>query len=224
MVSIQIQEGEIPFPISGLDKPCNTWYKIIGNLKSDSYPLVALHGGPGACHEYLLPLQDLYEQYGIPIILYDQIGNGKSTRLKEKMGDEDFWTEELFRAELDNLIDHFGLRKRGFDLYGQSWGGMLASKYAALHPAGLRRLVLSNAPASIELMLQGMNKLRATLPMEVREVLDRCEREGMADSEEYEQACLMFYKRFLCRLDPWPEEVEICMEHLKNDPTVYQTM
>ena len=65
-------------------------------------------------------------------MLYDQIGNGKSTRLREKAGDQGFWTEELFRAKLDHLIDHFGLRERALDLYGQSWGGMLAARYAAL--------------------------------------------------------------------------------------------
>jgi proline-specific peptidase len=219
-----VQEGEVPFDVSGLDKLCHTWYKIISDLYSDIVPLLTLHGGPGACHEYLLPLQDLYEQHGIPIILYDQIGNGRSTHLREKMGDEDFWTEDLFRAELDNLIDHLGLRKRSFDLYGQSWGGMLASKYAALHPNGLRKLVLADSPASVELMLEGVQALRAALPTDVQEVLERCEKEGNFESREYEQACEVFYKRHLCRMDPWPKEVGMALDHLKDDPTVYKTM
>lgn len=37
-----------------------------------------------------------------------------------KRGDESFWTEQLFRLELDNLVEYFGLHERGFDLYGQS--------------------------------------------------------------------------------------------------------
>lgn len=217
-------EGEIVFKVPGVEKSCSTWYKILGNLESDIVPLMTLHGGPGACHEYLLPLGDLTDQAGTPIILYDQIGNGKSTRLPEKMGDESFWTEELFRLELDNLVEYFGLQERGFDLYGQSWGGMLAAKYAALRPKGLRKLVLADAPASVELLLVGENQLRKGLPTDVQEVLERCEREGDFESEEYERACVVFYKRHLCRLDPWPKEIQIALGHLKDDPTVYQTM
>ena len=219
-----VQEGEVAFHIPGIGKPCHTWYKVIGDLKSNSVPLISLHGGPGACHEYLLPLKDLNEQYGIPVVFYDQIGNGRSTRLREKAGDEAFWVEDLFRAELDNLIDYFGLRKRGFDILGQSWGGMFGSKYAALQPEGLRKLVLADAPASVELCLQGERALRAMLPKDVQEVLNRCEREGDVESEEYEQACVVFYKRHLCRLDPWPAEVVTALTHLKEDPTVYRTM
>ncbi|KAL8786253.1 MAG: hypothetical protein Q9195_008277 [Heterodermia aff. obscurata] len=217
-------EGEIPFPVPGIEKSCSTYYKILGNLESDIVPLVALHGGPGACHEYLLPLKDLTDQAGTPIILYDQLGNGKSTRLRDKMGDESFWTEDLFRLELDNLLQYFGLHDSGFDLYGHSWGGMLAVKYAALRPKGLRKLVLADAPASVELLLVGANKLRKELPADVQEVLERCEREGDFESEEYEQAFLVFFKRHLCRLEPVPGGIGIALGHLKEDPTVYQTM
>ena len=224
MMQLATQEGEVQFNVPGLSKPCRTWYKVMGDLKSKIIPLVTLHGGPGACHEYLLPLQDLVMNFDIPIVLYDQIGNGRSTHLPEKDGDESFWTEELFRAELDNLIDHLDLRERTFDLYGQSWGGMLAAKYAALHPPGLRKLVLADAAASVELLLVGENALRAQLPTDVREILERCEKEGTIESEEYINACVVFYKRHLCRVDPWPKEVEIALGHLKDDPTVYRTM
>ena len=42
----------------------------------------------------------------IPVIMYDQLGCGNSTHLPEKMGDGDFWTPDLFLAELDNLLSH----------------------------------------------------------------------------------------------------------------------
>ena len=217
-------EGFAPFVAPGATKPCQTWYLLIGSLSSPLTPLVALHGGPGACHEYLLPLQDLYTAYGTPVILYDQLGNGKSTRLREKAGDESFWTESLFCAELDNLLDHFGLHARTFDLYGHCWGGMLASKYAASDPKGLRKLVLAGAPASVELVLRGSNALREGLPGDVQEVLNRCEAANEMETEEYEAACMVFYKKHLCRMEPWPEEVGVAMGHLKEDPTVYRTM
>jgi hypothetical protein len=41
------------------------------------------------------------------------IGCDRSTRLPEKMGDESFWTLDLFVKELDNLIDHVESIARG---------------------------------------------------------------------------------------------------------------
>ncbi|KAL9087379.1 MAG: hypothetical protein Q9165_006676 [Trypethelium subeluteriae] len=185
-----------------------------------------MHGGPAACHEYILSLTDLNDTYGVPIIFYDQIGNGKSTRLKEKAGDREFWVEELFQSELDNLIDFFDLRNRhtGYNILGQSWGGMMAAKWAAKNLIGLRKLVLSDSPASTPLQLQGEVPLRKALPQKVQDVLDKCERENDFESKEYEEACLFFYRRHLCCLDPWPEEVMKALEHLQDDPTVYGTM
>lgn len=98
-------EGEIVFNIPGVDKTCKTWYKVYGDLTTGSRrPLVFLHGGPGLSSDYLYTLEDLTTKYGIPVVLYDQIGGGKSTLLPEKNGDEAFWVEELFKDELDNLL------------------------------------------------------------------------------------------------------------------------
>ena len=36
------KEGEIPFSVTELDKPCHIWYKIIGDMKSNAIPLVTL--------------------------------------------------------------------------------------------------------------------------------------------------------------------------------------
>lgn len=115
-------EGVAPFPVEGLPEPCQTWYKIVGDLETPAVPLILLHGGPGASHDYLLPLVDLAP--ATPLIFYDQLGNGRSTHLPEKNGDEKFWTVELFMKELDNLIKHLGLQDRPIDVYGQSWGGV----------------------------------------------------------------------------------------------------
>ncbi|TVY82975.1 L-amino acid amidase [Lachnellula suecica] len=208
-------EGKIPFNVPGAGKPCHTWYKIVGDLKANhsKTPLITLHGGPSACHEMLAPLADLHERFDIPVIFYDQIGNGKSTHLREKAGD----------YELDNLIDYLGLRA-GFDLYGQSWGGMLAARYAASQPRGLRKLVIANAPASVELVVKGIDMLIRDLPEEVREAIERCEREGTTESEEYKKAMQVFNKRHVCRLDPVPEELKMAFRHIEDDMTVVNTI
>ncbi|KAL9067794.1 MAG: hypothetical protein Q9157_006691 [Trypethelium eluteriae] len=199
-------------------------YQLIQDKGSGPIPLITAHGGPGAAHEYLLPFRDLHSKYGIPVIFYDQVGCGRSTRLREKSGDEDFWTVQLFIDELENLVDFFGLRRRGFDFLGQSWGGMLGGAYAAQQPAGLRRLILADAPSSVPLMLEGELALVKKLPDKTREAIEEGERTGNYESEEYKEACLVFYHKHLCRLDPWPEEVNNALGHLAEDPTVYQTM
>ncbi|KAL9065071.1 MAG: hypothetical protein Q9157_007602 [Trypethelium eluteriae] len=184
-------EGLIDFKPKGVDKPCSTWYRIVGSLDSPNPPLILLHGGPSACHEYMLSFVDLQKLHNIPVILYDMLGNGKSTRVPEKNGDESFWTITLFMDELENLIMHLKLREQGtkhFDILGHSFGGMMAAEYAASHPAGLRKLILAAAPASAELHKEGLLSLKATLPGDVQNTIDRCERDGQTDSKEYEGA------------------------------------
>lgn len=157
MTEFPIIEGEVDFEVPNAGKPCKTWYKILGSLEETTAPvLIGLHGGPGSGHEYLVPLADLYRPHGIPTLLYDQIGCGRSTHLREKMGDAEFWSFDLFIKELDNLIDHLNIRKRGFFLLGQSWGGVLAASYAMSggeggSPPGLKKLVIASGPASIPL-------------------------------------------------------------------------
>jgi proline-specific peptidase len=226
MSSSKPSEGLVPFDIPDAGKECFTWYKVVGNLHANPNrkPLITLHGGPSACHELLTPLADLTRDYGIPVVFYDQIGNGRSTHLQHKAGDNKFWVVDLFIRELDNLIDYLDLRTKGFDLYGQSWGGMLATQFAVSHPPGLRKLVIADSPASVPLVLEGEKALRAALPPDVLATIERCEREGTTDSDEYKQALMVFSKRHTCRLDPWPEELKIAYNHLIDDPTVSRTM
>lgn len=218
-------EGSVVFNDASLPKPATTWYKIFGDLSSDKTPLLVLHGGPGACHEYLLPYTDVTAQQGIPTIFYDQIGNGRNTHYPEKKGDAAFWTEELFRREIDNLVDHLNLRDKGFSILGQSWGGMLGASYACTRPKGLRKLVIANSPASMDGWVAAAAKLKAQLAQKDQEVLDRCEAARDFENPEYEASVEEFYKRFLCRVEPWPApEVAVSIEHLKKDGTTYETM
>jgi len=198
-----------------------TWYRIEGELGGGPAPLVTLHGGPGATHDYLLSLTDLARD-GRAVVFYDQLGNGKSTHLPDRLGDGDFWTPELFVRELGNLIDHLGIGDR-YHVLGQSWGGFLAQEHALTQPAGLRSLVLSNTAASFPDFLAEANRLRTELPPDVEETLKRHEEAGTTDDPEYMEACLVFYGRHLCRIE-WPEDVARSFQLLEEDPTVYHTM
>jgi L-proline amide hydrolase len=198
-----------------------TWFRVEGELRADGpAPLVILHGGPGAAHDYLEPIAGLANTAGRPCVLYDQIGCGRSQHLPD--APSDFWTVELFRRELTALIEHLAIGAC-YHVLGQSWGGMLAMEHALEHPAGLRSLVLANSPASLELWLSEANRLRAQLPPAVQETLTRNEEAGTTDSEEYEQAVMVFYERHLCRV-PFPEGLQRSFAQLGEDPTVYHTM
>ncbi|KAI1737057.1 Alpha/Beta hydrolase protein [Xylaria scruposa] len=225
MASSPYHEGEVAFDAPGAGKPCKTWYKVYGSLESHPGPaLVVLHGGPGAGHEYLSPLVDIYEKYNVPVVFYDQVGCGRSTHFRDKVGDTAFWTFELFIRELDNLVDHLQLRTKGFCLIGQSWGGMLGGAYASLQPRGLKKLVLSGAPASIPLLAKGARELLAALPEPARTTLEECDKKGDHESEVFENAAKEFYARHVCRLDPYPDDVLCAFKNLKDDPTAYHTL
>ncbi|WP_058546499.1 proline iminopeptidase-family hydrolase [Pseudomonas fluorescens] len=209
-----MHEGFAPFG------PYQTWYRITGDFSSGRTPLLILHGGPGCTHDYVDAFKDIANS-GYPVIHYDQLGNGRSTHLPEK--DPSFWNVALFLDELDNLLDHLGIRDN-YALLGQSWGGMLASEHAVLQPAGLRALIIANSPADMSTWLLEVNRLRQLLPIEVQQTLLEHERAGTLTSPEYFEAARVFYDRHVCRVTPWPDEVARTFAQIDADPTVYHAM
>jgi L-proline amide hydrolase len=158
-------EGTVEFRTTyqGREETHRTWYRIVGpsgGTTADRFPLVTLHGGPGATHDYILAMADLACD-GRAVIFYDQLGNGRSTHLPERGAD--FWTVDLFVRELHNLVDALGLR-RGHHVLGQSWGGFLAQEYALTRPPGLQSLVLADTAASFPDFLAECNRLSTELP------------------------------------------------------------
>jgi len=197
-----------------------TWYRITGDLASGRAPLVTAHGGPGGTHDYLLTMADI-SRSGRPVIHYDQLGNGRSTHLRDKGAD--FWTVDLFLDELENLLEQLGISDN-YHLLGQSWGGMLGAEHAIRQPRGLRSLVISDSPASMPLWLAAAAELRAQLPPDVQETLTRHEAAATTDSAEYLAAMDVFYARHVCRIVPHPAELARTFAAIAEDPTVYHTM
>jgi L-proline amide hydrolase len=199
-----------------------TWFRLVDEQHRDGRtPLVILHGGPGAPHDYLEPLSALAQQGSRACLFYDQIGCGRSQHMPD--APPDFWSVDLFCRELSVLLEHVGFAER-YHLLGQSWGGMLAMEHAITRPAGLRSLVIANSPASIALWVDEANRLRGLLPNEVQETLRKHEAAGTTASDEYEQAMMSFYERHLCRVVPFPEPLQRTFAQVGQDPTVYHTM
>ncbi len=199
-----------------------TSYTIFGDLKSGTRPLVVLNGGPGLSHWYMLPHADLHKTHGRPVILYDQLGTGESTRLHDKHAG--FFTPALFVAELDNLIQHLQIG-RDFDLLGQSWGVTLAIEYIAAHqPQGLKHLVLTSGGASYPLWRAALADLRKQWPQDYQDMMNRHEREGTIDAQEYQEGLMRFYRKHILNLEVWPPETTKSLVQMGEDPTVYRAM
>jgi L-proline amide hydrolase len=212
--AVEVREGHAPF------REYRTWYRVTGDLARGKTPLVVLHGGPGCTHDYVDSIKGLAGS-GRAVVHYDQIGNGRSTHLKDK--GPDFWQVPFFVEELDSLLRHLGIAG-AYHILGQSWGGMLGAEHAVLRPKGLKALVIADSPASMETWVSEANKLREALPAEVQATLLRHEKAGTTSSPDYVKATRVFYDRHVCRVNPWPPEVARSFAALEEDPTVYLTM
>ena len=208
-----VQEGTIPF------HGYQTWYRVVGEgEESGKLPLLCLHGGPGAAHDYLESLEAMAET-GRRVILYDQLGCGKSGIGKSKPEE---WTVELYVREVDAVRQALGLER--IHLLGQSWGGMLAMEYALTQPSGLVSLTIASSPASMIQWVAEANRLREDLPPDIQAALQAHEAAGTTDSAEYQAAMAVFYGRHVCRTDPVPDYVQRTFDAIAANPEVYHTM
>lgn len=97
------------------------------------YPLLLMHGGPGADHSTMLPFRPLAERF--TLIFYDHRCNGRS-----QGADVTSMTWDNLTADADALR-----RELGFDRWavlGHSFGGMVALEYALRYPHNLSHLLL----------------------------------------------------------------------------------
>ncbi|MFE7063847.1 alpha/beta fold hydrolase [Sutcliffiella sp. NPDC057660] len=111
--------------------------EIYVNLVGEGEAIIFLHGGPGSSHAFFLPhVLPLSEKF--QLVLYDQNGCGKSGILEKSeysMKDE-VKTLDLLRQELS-------LHK--LNIFGESWGSMLALLYATEYPENVNKLFLTAA-------------------------------------------------------------------------------
>jgi len=214
MGGVNVREGYAEF------RGYMTWFRVTGDLKAKKPPVVILHGGPGAAHDYTDAFK-LLATGGRAVIQYDQLGCGRSTHLRHKP--KDFWTVQLFLDELDNLLKTLGIAG-SYHVVGQSWGGMLGAEHGIRRPKGLRALVIADSPPSMELWVKEANRLRQALPPDVQATLLKHEGDGTTNSPEYKAAVEVFNYRHVCRVKPRPAEVARSFAQIDADPTVYHTM
>jgi proline iminopeptidase len=188
------------------------WYRSVG--EGGGTPLLCLHGGPGFTHYYLEPLEALADRR--QVIFYDQLGCGRSDR----PGDLSLWTVDRFVEELAQVRAALGLDR--LNLFGSSWGGMLAMQYVLDRQPELESLILCGAPASMIRWVEDCGELLAAQPDEVRRTIREHEEGGFTGCPEYQAAILGFYREHVCRMSPWPAGLERSFAEAGFD--VYTTM
>ena len=135
-------------------------------------PLVLLHGGPGASHDYLLPgLLPLARHHRLVFI--DERGSGKSERLE----DPKRYTVDAMVEDVEAVRKALGLGK--IDLLGHSYGGVLAQAYALKYQDNLKHLVLCSTFHSTSAMNRVFEDMKAAMAPELRERIDAMERAGL---------------------------------------------
>ena len=188
------------------------FYRVFGNGEN---VLLCLHGGPGAMHDYLLPLGELGDDR-VKVVLYDQLGCGKSERPREKS----HYTIECGVEEVEGVRQALKLDK--INLFGNSYGGALALQYALKYQRNIKKLIISSGLASVRETVAEMRRLKTLLPKEVQDTLAKYEATEDYQNPEYLKAVDVFYRNFVCRLPEWPEELARTMNGLSTD--VYWTM
>ncbi len=188
------------------------FYRSFGTATKGT--VLCLHGGPGASHEYLLPIADL-APFGYRVVLFDQLGCGRSQRPRGT---------ELYTVE-HNVEEVEGMRRAlklgRVHLFGSSYGGALVLATALKYQRNLRSLIVASGLASTPLTVREMWRLIDAMPADLRTTIHKYSEKGDFTNPRYLKAVDAFYRRHLCRIPVWPHEV---VQTLENTGLVYQAM
>lgn len=202
------REGRI-----SLNNGYKLWYRIVGD--GPGKPVLLLHGGPGAGHDYQEPLEALSADR--PVVFYDQLGCGRSDR----PDDPSLWTIDRFCREVDEVRAALGLTT--CHVLGHSWGGWLAIEWLLRRPPGVRSAVLASTSSSAAQFVAEARRLIGQMPAAEQEALRIHDAAGDYDHPDYQAAMGTFYRRHVCRLAEWPDCLNRTVANLDGNQ-VYLTM
>ncbi len=153
------------------------YYKIFGHGK----PLLILHGGPGASHDYFLPyLTPLARHY--QLIFIDERGSGRSQTLEDASG----YTVENMVEDVEGVRQALHLNQ--ISLLGHSYGGVLAQAYALKYQKNLSHLILASTFSSTRAINEVFVRMKKNMPADVRERINKMEAEGLyGHGKDYEK-------------------------------------
>ncbi len=135
-------------------------------------PLLILHGGPGASHDYFLPYLVPLAKHN-KLIFIDERGSGQS----EKLQDVSKYTVENMVEDAEAVREALHLGK--INLLGHSCGGVLAQAYALKYQKNLLHLILCSTFPSTSQMNKVFVKMKENMTPELRDKIDKMEKEGL---------------------------------------------
>ena len=196
------------------------WTKRVGN--NPSLKVLLLHGGPGATHEYLEACDSYLPAAGVEYFYYDQLGSGNS----DQPEDASLWELERFVQEVEEVRQALGLDRDNFVLYGQSWGGLLATEYALRYQQHLKGLVISNMMSSVPKYNDYAEQvLMPAMDQGALAEIKAIEATGnIADPRYMHLLVEHYYVHHILRMPPqdWPEPVQRGFAHINQ--AIYVTM
>jgi len=144
------------------------YYKSFGQ----GPPLLIVHGGPGASHDYFLPhLIPLARRNRL--IFIDERGSGKSEKLENPAG----YTVDAMVEDVEAVRTGLGLGK--IALLGHSYGGVLTQAYAFKYQQNLTHLILCSTFHSTSKMNAVFQKQLAAMPAALRQQIQEQEKAGL---------------------------------------------
>ena len=188
------------------------WFKRVG--AGPGLPLLAIHGGPGLPHNYLRSLERLADER--EVVFWDQLGCGNS----KCPSNTQLWTMQRSVAEMDSVVRELGLDR--FHIFGNSWGGMMAQQYVLDIPSRAVSLTISNSLASIPEFSKMVARLKSELDPATQSAIDRHEAAGTTNSAEYQAAIRTWNETYLCRVRPWPKELQEAFRRAGTE--IFETM
>lgn len=115
--------------------------RIAGNQEAEEI-LIAIHGGPGNSSDYMVSLEELQSDE-IAVVTYDQRGAGRSSEPSEG------FALLKYVEDLEAVRKAVGSEK--VHLFGHSWGGIVAMRYATIYPQRVKSIILmGSGPPSAE--------------------------------------------------------------------------
>jgi proline iminopeptidase len=153
------------------------YYKTLGK----GAPLMIVHGGPGASHDYLLP-------YLLPLartnklIFIDERGSGRSSGLEDPSG----YTVENMVEDVEAVRTALNLGK--MNLLGHSYGGVLAEAYALKYQQNLDHLILCSTFHSTKMLNDVFQQMLAKMTPDLRGRIQKMEKAGLfGHGKDYEK-------------------------------------
>ncbi len=140
------------------------YYKILGRGE----PLMIVHGGPGASHDYFLPYLLPLARHN-KVVFIDERGSGRSQKLEDRSG----YTVENMVEDVELVRTSLNLGK--INLLGHSYGGALAQAYALKYQRNLSDLILASTWSSTITMNQVLLRMKQNMAPELRERIDKME-------------------------------------------------